>query len=78
MKNYKKRTLNICLAYLKNNNCKNKRNLLLCLRAWSKGTMEPYAYNISSKEMFKLDVFYTCDRMNSGRAKALLIGWEFA
>lgn len=78
MRNYKKRTYDICLSYLRNKNCKTKRALLLCLRAWAVGPMEPYLYNIKSKEMFLLDLEYTCDRMNSGRAKALLLGWDYA
>lgn len=76
--NYKKRTFDICMSYLKNKNCKTKRTLLLCLRQWAKGTLEPYDYNINSIKRFKLDLEYTSDRMNSGRAKALLLGWGYA
>ena len=76
--NYKKRTFEICIAYLQNKNCKTKRTLLLCLRQWAKGALEPYAYCIDSTEKFELDLAYTSDRMNSGRAKALLLGWDYA
>lgn len=74
---YKERTFNICMAYLKFPCAKTKRNLKKCLIKWSQSTLDLSDYGYSKfddngEDITYLHISYCSDRMNKGRALALL------
>lgn len=76
LRDYRKHTFRICQAWLEhptpNNAKKMARNLLRWARFTRRdGRMAPYAYGPESYQL-RERVDYCSDRMNQGRAKALL------
>ena len=73
IKKFKKSTYNICINYYKNQSEYNRLRLIDNLKRWAR--LEPstdaYAYEDYTGEPLEL-IMYCSDRMNSGRAKAIL------
>lgn len=74
-KNYRKDTYKICMKYVKEQNHKTEYQLIKVLEKWLKckrdGELEDYGYTGDFDTML-LDIKYCADRMNMGRAKAIL------
>ena len=79
-------TFDICINYCKNQSDKNSRRLRLTLQRWSRKPIPPLraiqipkpthlpdcGYEAKTLEQFLIHLHYCSDRMNQGRAKALL------
>lgn len=80
LKNVDRYTFDICMNFLRNQTPKNILRLTLTLKRWSKkrpsykGTkpLDDYGYTADNLETFMIHLHYCSDRMNQGRAKALL------
>jgi hypothetical protein len=70
LRDYKRHTFKICTAYVANQSVKNTDRLVNNLLRWAKGEGDPYNYANSNTVS---QVEYCSDRMNPGRAKAILV-----
>lgn len=75
-----KHTFDVCINYNKNQSVKNTRRLTMTLRRWAKKRpkykgakpLDDYGYTADTFEKLLERIEYCSDRMNQGRAKALL------
>ncbi len=73
-------TFDICINYKKNQSAKNTRRLYMTLQRWAKKRpkykgakpLDDYGYTADTFEKLLSHIGYCSDRMNQGRAKALL------
>lgn len=76
IRNFKKHTLTLCNRYLHNPSVRNLDKMVINLRRWShtydKYSMEDYGYPSYDHERLRWNISYCSDRMNPGRAKAIL------
>ena len=80
LRHVKKHTFQICINYNKNQSAKNTRRLYMTLRRWAKKRpkykgakpLDDYGYTADTFEILLIHIGYCSDRMNQGRAKALL------
>ncbi len=70
LRDYKRHTFKICTAYVAKPSVKNTDRLVNNLRRWARGEGDPYDYYDCSTAA---QVEYCSDRMNPGRAKAILM-----
>lgn len=72
LRHYKRNTYTICMAWVNCDTFQNKNYLRCCLARWARASKGPesedYGYDGNSKGI----VEYCSDRMNAGRAKAIL------
>ena len=69
LRDYKKHTFRVCMAWVANPSVRNTDRLVNNLRRWARGEGDPYNYNDTTTAS---SVEYCSDRMNPGRAKAIL------
>ena len=72
IRHYKRHTFKVCMAWVRNPNVRNTDRLAANLTRWSRGEGDPYDYSDTSTAA---NVEYCSDRMNPGRAKAILMQW---
>ena len=70
LRDYKEHTFKICRRWIHNPNPKNLQTLIANLTRWAKGPGEAYPFTDTYPGFC---VEYCADRMNPGRAKAILI-----
>ena len=70
---YKKDTFKICMNYVRNQNEKTTRQLYIILRKWADSHDKYYtgAYDYEKDNVLER-IEYCSDRMNKGRAEAIL------
>jgi hypothetical protein len=73
LRHFKRYTRSLCLAYLRARNFRNTDRLVLNLNAWkASGNDQDYGYKAKDREELNLHIRYCSDRMNPGRARAIL------
>jgi hypothetical protein len=76
LRDYKKHTFRVCTKWINAPNISNTDQMLANLRRWARftghGAQEDYGYSYKSTANVQYLIFYCSDRMNQGRAKALL------
>jgi hypothetical protein len=72
--NYRDKTFDVCIRYYKNQSAYNLRKLKANLVLWTKdgSGLEDYGYGLDGNADVLLDIHYCSDRMNRGRALAIL------
>ena len=70
-KPYQARTYKKCMAYLKEPTQERKESLIRCLERWATSEHQLPEYDYSDSTLYYA-IEYCSDRMNSGRAKAIL------
>lgn len=69
LRHYQKHTFRICMAYVRNQSVKNTDRLMATLNRWARSNEPAYDY-VGRSAIDAIE--YCADRMNSGRAKAIL------
>lgn len=76
LRDYQKHTFRLCMAWVRNPTARNTDRLVNNLRRWSRftghGELADYGYQDKKPDDLRWHVHYCSDRMNQGRAKAIL------
>lgn len=77
IRDFKDHTFRVCDAYLRHQSQRNRERMRLNLLRWSRhrgrcGELADYGYSMENHESLLWTISYCSDRMNQGRAKAIL------
>jgi len=76
IRDFRDHTFKVCDAYLRHKSQRNRERMRLNLLRWSRhrrgGELADYGYSMDNHESLLWTISYCSDRMNQGRAKAIL------
>ena len=76
LRDFQIHTYGLCMAFLRNPTVRNTDRLVRNLRRWTRHrgywNLDDYGYKLETSETLANTISYCSDRMNQGRAKAIL------